>query len=320
MDLIWYELDVHSERISFRRRPEGKDGNKINRKDQSMRRLLLAGAVLVALLVPSSTALATVHSPTGEYAKFNYCPTGNPAVNYCFYSETKSGFLTMGNKTTPIVNPQILQGGLSVNAELVSTFIAAETGNTLPKTPQPVPGGLLGVTAPSWWPKFLRDLFNETINNGFTGVSATVELVKPVEFSIINSILQTGTSTLLPVRVKLSNPFLGNNCYIGSASSPITLKLTTGTTSPPPPNTPIKGSVGVFDTNEAITIETLTGTKLVDNSFSVPGANGCGGLFSFLIDPFVESIVGIPSAAGKNTAVLEGDVYLAVAQAVKNSE
>lgn len=285
-----------------------------------MKRLLLAGAVLVALLVPSSSALAVVHHPTGEYAKFNYCPTGNPAVNFCFYSETKSGFLTLGNKTTPIVKPQILQGGLNVNESFISTFYPAETGNTLPPTPQAVPGGLTGIVAPSWWPKFLRDLFNETINNGFTGVTGTVELVKPVEFSLINSILQTGTSTLLPVRVKLSNPFLGSGCYIGSASEPITLKLTTGTTAPPPPNTPIKGALGTFDTNEAITIETLTGTKLVDNSFKVPGANGCGGLFSFLIDPFVDSIVGTPSPAGKNTAVLEGNVYLGNKAAIVASE
>lgn len=285
-----------------------------------MRRLLLAGAVLAALLVPSTTALATVHHPTGEYAKFNYCPTGNPSVNFCFYSETKSGFLTIGNKTTPIVKTQILQGGLNVTEEFVSTFYPAETGNTLPKTPQAVPGGLLGVTAPSWWPKFLRDLFNETINNGFTGVTATVELVKPVEFNLINSVLQEGTSTLLPVRVKLDNPFLGSGCYIGSSSNPITLKLTTGKTSPPPPNTSITGKLGTFDTNEAITVETITGTKLVDNSFSVPGANGCGGLFSFLVDPFVESIVGIPSAAGKNTAVLEGNLVLAKKEAVVASE
>jgi hypothetical protein len=284
-----------------------------------MKRLLLAGAVLVALLVPSTSALAVVHHPTGEFAKFGYCPLGNPEVNYCFHSETKSGFLTIGKKTTPIVKPQILQGGLKV-VEFVSTFYPAETGNTLPPSPQAVPGGLTGVTAPAWWPKFLRDLFNETINNGFTGVTATVELVKPVQFSLINSFIGQGVSTELPVRVKLSNPFLGSGCYIGSSSEPITLKLTTGTTAPPPPNTPIKGAVGTLTNNEALTLQTLTGNKLVDNSFAVPGANGCGGLFSFLIDPFVESIVGIPSAAGTNTAVLENTVLIAKKEAVIASE
>ncbi|HEY6729770.1 MAG TPA: hypothetical protein VI039_01970 [Solirubrobacterales bacterium] len=241
-------------------------------------------------------------------------------MNFCFHSETKSGFLTIGKKTTPIVNTQVLQGGLKVTPAFESTFYAAEENNTLVKTPQPVPGGLLGITAPSWWPKFLRDLFNDTINNGFTGVTATVELVKPVQFSLINSILRTGTSTVLPVKVKLSNPFLGNSCYIGSSSQPITLNLTTGTTAPPAPNQPIEGSSGDLGGNPQLTIQSLKNTKLVDNSFAVPGANGCGGLFSFLIDPFVESIVGIPSAAGTNTAVLEGDVLIAKKQAVIESE
>lgn len=285
-----------------------------------MRRLLLAGAVLVALLVPSSSALAAPHHPTGEFAKFDYCPLSNPNIGFCFYSETYAGGLTIGKKSTPIVKPQILQGGLKVTPTFESTFYPAEEGNTLPASPQAVPGGLLGVTAPAWWPKFLRDLFNETINNGFTGVTATVELVQPVTFSLANSILRTGISTTLPVRVKLSNPFLGSGCYIGSSSQPITLKLTTGVTAPPGPNTPIEGSSGTLGGNPALTLQTLTGTKLVDNSFAVPGANGCGGLFSFLIDPFVESIVGIPSASGTNTAVLENNVRIAKKEAVIASE
>lgn len=64
----------------------------------------------------------------------------------------------------------------------------------------------------------------------------------------------------------------------------------------------------------------MKNNRLVDNSFATPGANGCGGLFSFLIDPFVNSIVGIPSASGNNAAILEGTQYLGFAPAVKASE
>lgn len=289
-----------------------------------MRRLLLAGALLIALLVPA-TAGATPWKPTGEYAQFNYCPLGNPSVNFCFRSEETGGFLTIGKKTTPIVNPQVLQGGLAIDLETFNTtFVGAETGNTLVKTPQPVPGGLLGVTAPAWWPKFLRDLFNETINNGFTGVGATVELAAPasaIKFSLLNTVTGEGPALAMPVKVKLSNPFLGNNCYIGSNSNPIQLNLTTGTTSPPPPNTPIKGSIGEVTENEQHTIQTIKNNKIVDNSFAVPGANGCGGiLLSWAVDPFVESIVGIPSPAGSNTAVLEGKVQIAQKQPVIDSQ
>jgi len=76
-------------------------------------------------------------------------------------------------------NPVILQGGLEVDEAGGTPFVGAENGDTLSKTAQPVPGGLLGIEAPKSWLKFLQDLFNETINKGFTGVTATVELAAP---------------------------------------------------------------------------------------------------------------------------------------------
>jgi len=125
---------------------------------------------------------------------------------------------------------------------------------------------------------------------------------------------------VLPVKIKLSNAFLGSNCYIGSNAKPVTIGFTTGETSPPPPNKPIHGSVGSVAFNETGTLITLSGGSLVNNSFAAPKASGCGGLFSFFVDPFVDSLVGLPSPAGTNTAILEGKFQLAVAAAVKASE
>jgi len=284
-----------------------------------MRRLCLAGALLLALVVPSS-ALAAPHHPTGEYAQFNNCPY-EPAVTVCLFSESSSGFFQMGKKNVPLKNPVKLQGGLD---EILtpSKFYPAADGNSLPGVPQPVPGGLTGIVAPSWWPLFLQNLFNETINNGFTGVTATVELTSQtgVTISPLNLLLQEGTALSLPAKIKLSNPFLGSSCYVGSNSKPIVLAFTTGTTSPPPPNTPITGNPGTLSSNESGSIATFSGGKLVNNSFAAPGANGCGGLFSFLIDPFVNEIVGLPSPAGTNTAVLEGKIQVADRGAVQASE
>jgi hypothetical protein len=289
-----------------------------------MRRLFALAAMVAALaLVPVSQAVAAPHHPTGEFAPFGDCPLSHPSVTACIFSESSGGFFTVGSKTVPLKNPVLLQGGLEFNEKSESTFVAAEDGNTLSKTPQPVPGGLLGIEAPSWWPTFLKELFNETINNGFTGVTATVELAAPasaVKVNTVNLLLETGTALSLPVKIKLSNPFLGSNCYIGSNSSPVTFEFTTGATSPPPPNEPIHGAAGTFSANESFTLIKLSGGKLVNNSFGAPGANGCGGLFSFLIDPFVNSIVGLPSAAGHNTAILEGVLETAQASAVKASE
>ena len=288
-----------------------------------MKRLLLAAVVVAAMLVPASSAMAAPpHHPTGTFANFGYCPLGNAKTDICVYSKTLSGSVTTGSKKVPIVNPVILQGGLDLNQETgATTWINAEGGDTLSKSPQPVPGGLLGVVAPSWWPQILKNLFNETINNGFTGVTSTVELAGPVQFSLFAFITGAAPAITLPVKIKLSNPFLGSNCYIGSNSSPIQIPLTTGTTSPPPPNTPITGSPGEIYVNETGTYIKATGFKLVNNSFATPGANGCGGfLFSWAVDPLVNSIVGIPSPAGTNTAILEGNTELGERPDVEASE
>jgi hypothetical protein len=290
-----------------------------------MKRLFVVGALTALMALGSvSQAFAAPHSPTGEYAQFADCPLSRVTLSGCIYSESNGGFFQTGKKNVPLVNKVILQGGIETNEETgAQKFFGAEDGNTLSKTPQPVPGGLLGIEAPASWPKFLRDLFNETINNGFTGVTATVELAAPATSIGINTgnlVGGVGTALSLPVKIKLSNSFLGSNCYIGSNSSPIVIDFTTGTTSPPPPNKPIKGAVGTISFNKTFTIVTVSGGKLVNNSYGAPGANGCGGLFSFLIDPFVNSIVGLPAPAGTNAAALEGKLQTGNAAAVRASE
>lgn len=288
-----------------------------------MRRLFIAAALTAALVVPVSQAFAASHNPTGELAPFAECPLSKPTIFFCTYSESTDGYFQVGKKTVPLDNPVVLQGGLEINEEGEFEFVGAENGETLVKTPQTVPGGLLGVQAPWWWPKLLRDLFNETINKGLTGVTATVELAAPasaIKVNLGNLLNEEGDALTLPVKIKLGNSFLGSNCYIGSNSKPVTIAFTTGETSPPAPNKPIHGAAGTLAENEAGTMATLSGGSLVNNSFAAPGANGCGGLFSFLVDPFVNSIVGLPSPAGTNAAVLEGKILLGDPAAIKASE
>lgn len=279
-----------------------------------MKRLFLAATLAAVMLVPATSASASL---TGEFARFSKCPLSNPLVEVCLYAESSAGSFTIGTKTVPIKNPVILQGGAG---NLDGTVYAATDGNTLSKSPQPVPGGLLGIQAPSWWPQVLKDAFNETINNGFTGVTATVEIAGPVsgvKVTPFNALVGEGTAFALPVKVKLDNPFLGSSCYVGSNSNPIRLNLTTGTTSPPPPNKPISGVPGELGLlGEAGLF--LKNNRLVDNAFAAPGANGCGGFFfSWAVDPLVNSILGVPSAAGTNTAILEGSTYLGFAEALR---
>jgi hypothetical protein len=287
-----------------------------------MKRLLTAAVLMAAMLIPASQAMASSHHPKGEYSQFAECPLSHPTLTFCIFSESGGGFFQVGKKTVPLEKPVILQGGLEETGG-GALFVAAENGETLVKTPQTVPGGLLGIEAPAWWPTFLKNLFNETINNGFTGVTATVELAAPassIKLSAENLIGEEGDALVLPVKIKLSNPFLGSSCYIGSNSSPVVINFTTGETSPPAPNKPIHGAPGSLTFNEAGTILTLSGGKLVNNSFGAPKSNGCGGLFSLFVGPFVDSLVGLPSPAGTNTAILEGKIQLAIPAAVKASE
>lgn len=284
-----------------------------------MRKLLTVTALAVAMmLVPTSSALGASHNPTGEFSDFGECPLSNESLTACIFSKSNGGFFQTGAKTVPLVNPVVLQGGLQG-----TTFVGAENGETLSKTPQPVPGGLLGIVAPKWWPSWLQNWFNEGINNGLTGVNATVEVAgsdSNIKVNTLNLILEKGTAISLPVKIKLSNALLGSNCYIGSDSNPVVIDFTSGTTAPPPPNEPISGSAGTLEVNETGTLVTLSGGSLVNNSYAAPEADGCGGLFSFFIDPLVNDLIELPSPAGTNAATLEGVLKSGSPAAVKASE
>jgi hypothetical protein len=281
-------------------------------------------AIMLAALVAAVAAMTTpaLATPTGDFAQFADCPVTAPHVVDCLLAQTTSGEFKVGNTTVPINKTITLQGGLAEEGETV-TFVGATDGNTLSKTALTVPGGLLGIVAPSSWPGWLQAIFNNFINEGLTGVTATTELAGPassIHVSVVNLLFGVGTAFSLPVKVKLSNPFLGSSCYIGSNSGPINLNLTTGTTSPPPPNSPISGSPGTFETLDEGAILVANGNTLVDNSYAAPAVNGCGGIFSFLVDPAVDLKLALPSAAGHNTAILSGTLKAASAEAVVASE
>jgi hypothetical protein len=296
----------------------------------------MAVTALLACLGVASSAQA---APTGEFAVFYDCPLSNAEVQGCLAAKTESGEFVIGTKKTrvPIEKTITLQGGFEeeVAAEYRMPFVEAEDGNTLSKTPQRVPGGLLGIKCEEIKNESLRKLCEAIFENKLTGVTATTELALPAppeslssiflsEASLQNPILYEayGIPALgLPVKVKLENPLLGKECYIGSSTEPIALKLTTGTTKPPPPNKPITGKIGEFETNEEGTILTIHNNSLVDNLFAVPGAKGCGGkAFEAVLDPIINAKLGLPSPAGNNTAILNGTLKQAGAEIVKEHE
>ncbi len=274
-------------------------------------RLVVVSTALVVLGALFVAPSALAHS--GEYAEFNQCPSTNPSVATCLYSKLTSGEVVLGKKKVPIVNPVILQGGISEpDSTFFSKFYPALNGESLTKAPQPVPGGLSGlVNCKEISLGFLKSSCEAIFENGLTGVNSTVELAKPaseIKVSLSDIVFGEGVGVVLPVKVHLENPLLGSGCYIGSSSSPIMWNLTDGKTSPPPPNKSISGAVGTTEfkgPDEGIL--RLNGNSLVDNAWSAPSASGCGGfLVEYVLDPIINSSVGVPSAAGKNTAILTG--------------
>lgn len=291
----------------------------------SMAKLMCLTMLAAGLAAFGFVPAASAH--TGEWAKFNYCPSTNPAVFKCIQSVTTGGRVVLGKKNVPIVNPVTLQGGLLEEEEIgegeafVSHMVAATNGETLTKTPQPVPGGLSGLVNCKEISNFIVRISCEVVfENGLTGVNATLELAKPANEIIVNenAILEReGVALKLPVKVHLENPFLGSSCYVGSSSTPLIWNLTTGTTKPPAGHTPLKGGQGEVKFIESNQIIKLTGAQLVENNWSAPSASGCGGWgVELILNPIINASVGLPSAAGVNEAVLVNNIVQANAAQV----
>jgi hypothetical protein len=268
---------------------------------------LVAAAAVVGALAASSSAMAA--APTGIYAPFKYCPYQLTSFDACVVSTSTAGSFKLGNASVPLTaaTPVVLQGGFNLADPTNTAFTnAGNGGQTLPPARLKVPGGLIGLVSTGGFTGLLIDAFNAAVSAG-NDVYATAELAGPVQFNALNFLIGQGTAVTLPIKVHLENPFLGPSCYIGSNSSPITLRLTTGTTSPPSGTAPITGSYGALS---AVDPEgnrlNITGASLVDNTFSVPAASNCGylPLDKLLITAGVNLREGLPAAAGRNSVVL----------------
>lgn len=252
----------------------------------------VAGLVLAfAMLSP----VAQAAKPNPGYEQFAGCPnpsTENAKVKTCLRSDITSGFFKMGNKKVPIEKPLVLTGGVEELGFPSPLFFNSEGG--LSKAKQKVPGGVIGLTGLTWLAEFL----------GIEALTlyATTELA--------GTPIVAGTAfAQLPIKVHLENStgVLGSKCYVGSNAAPIVLNLTTGTTAPPPPNTPITGKAPIITFEPEREITQAKGGTYVDNSFAAPGANGCVlTLFGFIpisINGLVNTQSGLPSPAGTNETV-----------------
>jgi hypothetical protein len=296
------------------------------------RRTLILTTMAVVLPLAALAASPAMATPKGIFSRFSDCPLSSPGVSLCQFAETTGGEFSIGTTKVPINKTITLQGGGVEIALNEYALLPAADGNSLSKVELNVPGGLTGlinceeIKGSGFFEAIERATCKAIFENKTTGVTATTELAasatNPAILNLGGLFFEEGTGLTLPVKVHLKNPLLGESCYIGSEAHPVQLHLTTGTTSPPLPNKPIKGKAGTITIEEEFggEIDVLKENSLVDNAYSAPKTEGCGGFFSFLIGPIVDGKIGLPSAAGKNTAILNGTLWAATAASVKKSE
>jgi hypothetical protein len=289
-------------------------------------RVLVVAAIFVVALAGAAPVRAEVtHHPQGAFAIFSGCPLNNPLLLKCMVATTAGGELRLGNMVVPITRTfEALRGGFGEEAaDGMRPFLPPEGGVPIQRTPLSVPGGLSGVLEPSLLPSSLRAAFDKLTDAGLGGLTATMELAGPnstISLSTFNVLLEEGVALEEPVKLKLTNPFLGEQCFIGSAADPIVVQTTTGTTSPPPPDKPIEGHAGFSDLINKNEIVVLTDNVEVGDSFAVPAASGCGGSLAPLIDRAIDAKIGLPSPAGRNTAILDNTIEQATPWSVIQSE
>lgn len=235
-----------------------------------------------------------------ELCDLDAFPYGGPAGNAgpfgaCTEVLVRGGEMNIGGFEVPILEGSLRIAGqeMPVLAPPANFPIGDPVFEPAPGTQYgvdhralPVPGGALGSA----------DVIN------LTSVSASVEAVST---PVLNTL---GGEIDLPIRVKLENPLVGNDCYLGSQQEPIMLNLRTS------------------DFGEFRTVEEkygagtpgvwIDGAAASDDDFAVPAAQGCGlgGSLNWLVNLRANT----PSPAGDNSISVEYDGFNAGNVAVRN--
>lgn len=277
------------------------------------RRISLAsiGAVTVAAVaLPTGAAHATTLG--GDWASFTRCPVNASAmlaadgvnnVAQCSDTATSGGSIVLGNTTAPVGNSD-LQVGIVTDTSTFNSTPVAPSGGAIVADPSTIPGGLLGLMCPSSVPvvsQLCASITNATLNK----VTATIEAAgNPTSVNLGAAFGAGQTIISLPVKIQLSNPILGSNCFIGSNSSPIVLNPQ-NSVAPPNGTFDTFDANGTSDPNGAFQLLNVSGSSIVDNTFAVPGASGCGGpVVDLAVDPVLDLKEGLPSASGHNHLTL----------------
>jgi NHL repeat-containing protein len=258
---------------------------------------LTLGAVYHFRVVATNSAGTTTgedqefQAGPGAWASFFRCPVDDPAmlatdgvtsVEFCLGSNSTHGSITIGNLTATTGNTNLQTGLVGPDASQLSVISPSSPIGALLADPVEITGTPVGsVTA------LTKSAGTPSDFNLFAGISTGVPIIT------------------LPIKIQLVNPALGPHCFIGSDADPIVLH---------PQNNDLSSakSIGGFFSFDPTGVPDLagvdaslliTGAIQGDDTFAVPGAQGCGPNGS--LDAVVNAVVGLPSPAGNNHIVLE---------------
>ena len=247
---------------------------------------LIGGGVATAEENSSLGSSGTPAATPLTFDGWSSCPVEDLDVATCATVVVRGGSMKIGGLTVPVPDGGLkIAGGVKYatqpDGSFVETFVPKPDGrNGVYSNPISVPGGAIGIDTPL----------------NLTQITATVEAVGLPNIKVLDQELT------MPVRLKLSNSLLGNNCYLGSTANPINLHLTTTGN---PPSEPIGDYPGAV----------FPAVQHTDNLFAAPAASGCG-VFGAL-NWAVNLRAGTPSASGKNSLTTSSDVYTVAARKVR---
>jgi hypothetical protein len=271
------------------------------------RRIAAAVAGVTAAFLAATAVPAEAATPGGIYTGLGNCPVTAPAMTNstnqqvgCVVAVTNAGNFTIGSTTVPLTSPITLQFGTYLSS--TATPVSFPDGSTANQYATVAPTGAPLLTAQA-----AQITIPGIINflPGITSIFAQVQQAGPVTAFTPLATGENYPVFKLPVKLHLSNILFGDDCYIGSDSSPIMLSPTTGTTSS---STPMTGNPGTLSLNgdpngySAFTAS-FTNAKLVDNTFTVPGATGCG--LGGSLDWIIDLAMGLPAGAGKGSVTFD---------------
>ena len=269
--------------------------------------LAAMGMLAYAAIVSPPVLAVGYPAPGGIYEPFTDCPLHDPEMRLaepgfamgCIKSITAGGSFTVNGIPVIITHPVTVQFGTYSDTDSTGNqvfhVVPPQDHKTLLTEPEVIPSGFQLLVCLSGDPNVER-LCETAMTSGHTDLSVQVELAGPItNFSPLALIPFT-----LPVKVKLGNPLLGGQCYIGSDDDPILLN---------PTFNPVGSLAFEGDPDPVrfpnVAVLSITGSTLTDDVFSVPAATHCGP--GGIADDSINAFLGLPSPSGNNHLVLTGN-------------